>query len=1049
LTALSFLAGPHHAQLPHQAHPLKQQEQLYFRHLTRDSGLPSGNVRWITCDFLGYMWIATDNGVVRYDGTEMKLFQYIPGSDHSIVESAATVILESIDSMLWIGTKNGISVYNPFRDSFSNFQFNPGEPNSFPGDWVLSIYDDHAGNIWIGTDKGLIRTDPHATSFQLYRLHTSDDHIARENLVRWVNRISNDPRDHSRLLLATRGGLLLFDKETGTIIKDYDQGTDHLYRCEAMFIDEDFILWTGEWDTGLKKFDLTTVEWEVFNPPGEPNLNILGITEKNREELWLGTVNMGVGIFNKADRTFQFFSNRPEAPKSVISDWVQGDFYKDEEGVIWVPTPNGISISDPFYRSFTYYVLPSGITKVYDFYRDFDNNRLYVAGAGAPGLQVWDEAKGKWLVFPPESGKPRKIIIHRLLKDSIGILWLATSHGLYYIEKNGSVMKEYRDEEGLKLTMKDQFLHGLMEDNSGNLWVGSRFEGIFRIHSDRLNFTRYEYDPSDPGSLTLSKDYMAIHEDRQGRIWFGHYNGITVFDPVQERFMENINDSLIHNGIRRGVIWGIAEDTLGRIYLSIEKEGLLRVEENEPDVFTFKLFHLNHGLSDLNLFDIARDPYGDLWIINEGVTRFNPYSETFQVFDARNGLHDNKSWGDKIYIDREGNLFLTAIEGYEVNNIYDLNITPGITHLHLEPLEINGMITTEGVRAAYSGEITLAAGQNNLTFHYKAICFRDADQVKYAYMLEGFDHDWTLAGNDNEARYTNLRHGEYTFVVRAFHRGEMFPGEKTLVLTIHPYFWQTAWFIAIASLFVVVILITVYLLRIRQIRKKERMMAEFQKKLAESEMQALRAQMNPHFIFNSLNSINNFILKNETEAASDFLTKFSRLVRQVLNNSKNKLVSLEDELTALQLYLELEQLRFNNKFDFEIIKDRKIDAESAMVPPLLIQPYVENAIWHGLMHKDGAGSIVIAVELSDGHLKFTIEDNGIGRKKAMEYKSKFGVKKQSVGMKITRDRIEMLNEMYRINTELRVIDLENPDGSAAGTRIEMNIPLINRNLISP
>ncbi|NJO90167.1 MAG: histidine kinase [Chloroflexia bacterium] len=158
-------------------------------------------------------------------------------------------------------------------------------------------------------------------------------------------------------------------------------------------------------------------------------------------------------------------------------------------------------------------------------------------------------------------------------------------------------------------------------------------------------------------------------------------------------------------------------------------------------------------------------------------------------------------------------------------------------------------------------------------------------------------------------------------------------------------------------------------------------------------MQALRAQMNPHFIFNSLNSINNFILKNESEQASEFLTKFSRLVRQVLQNSRNKLVSLEDEFSALKLYIELEQVRFDNKFQYEIICDNYLDTNLVLIPPLLIQPYVENAIWHGLMHKETNGSITVKVYQEEEKLFFIIADDGIGRKKAAEYKSKFGMRK--------------------------------------------------------
>ncbi len=210
-------------------------------------------------------------------------------------------------------------------------------------------------------------------------------------------------------------------------------------------------------------------------------------------------------------------------------------------------------------------------------------------------------------------------------------------------------------------------------------------------------------------------------------------------------------------------------------------------------------------------------------------------------------------------------------------------------------------------------------------------------------------------------------------------------------------------------------------------------------KATELEIQALRAQMNPHFIFNSLNSINRFILQNNKEQASEYLTKFSKLVRLILQNSNASLITLESELEALQLYLELESLRFNHRFNFKISVDDEIDAEVLMVPPLIIQPYAENAIWHGLMHKPDIGNLEIEIKEEENFLQIRISDDGIGRKKAAELKSKSATTHKSMGVKITKDRIAMMNE--KGNKEAVVInDLVHPDGSAAGTEVIIKIP---------
>lgn len=223
---------------------------------------------------------------------------------------------------------------------------------------------------------------------------------------------------------------------------------------------------------------------------------------------------------------------------------------------------------------------------------------------------------------------------------------------------------------------------------------------------------------------------------------------------------------------------------------------------------------------------------------------------------------------------------------------------------------------------------------------------------------------------------------------------------------------------------------------------------EFNKRLLQIEMRALRAQMNPHFIFNVLNSIKLYMVQNDAKTAANYLTKFSKLIRLILNNSQSQMIMLEDELKALKLYIEIENFRFNNKFDYKIEIANNIDEEFVELPPLILQPYVENAIWHGLLHKkDERGLLQIKIELlekdTEEMLLFTIEDNGIGREKAAEMKSNTARKAQhkSVGMDLTRDRIEMTNQFYGINATVKIVDLEKENGDAAGTKVVLTLPV--------
>jgi LytS/YehU family sensor histidine kinase len=225
--------------------------------------------------------------------------------------------------------------------------------------------------------------------------------------------------------------------------------------------------------------------------------------------------------------------------------------------------------------------------------------------------------------------------------------------------------------------------------------------------------------------------------------------------------------------------------------------------------------------------------------------------------------------------------------------------------------------------------------------------------------------------------------------------------------------------------------------------KKKRNEADFRQKIAETQMQALRAQMNPHFIFNSLTSIENFIMRNDKLQASDYLNKFAKLIRMILDSSSAELVRFSKDLEALQLYIELEQVRFDNKFTFKNVIDPALISNDYSVPPLLIQPYVENAIIHGLAASTAYNlQLCVSAEVSGDYIIYTIEDNGIGRKQSAEYKQQNRPLHKSRGMNITEQRISIFNQQKNANGEVSITDLYHDNGEPAGTKVQMRIKAI-------
>jgi tetratricopeptide (TPR) repeat protein len=251
---------------------------------------------------------------------------------------------------------------------------------------------------------------------------------------------------------------------------------------------------------------------------------------------------------------------------------------------------------------------------------------------------------------------------------------------------------------------------------------------------------------------------------------------------------------------------------------------------------------------------------------------------------------------------------------------------------------------------------------------------------------------------------------------------------------------QRNYYLIGGALILMIVFAVISRLRYKRKRDEQQLQADFKKQLAQAETKALRAQMNPHFIFNSLNSINSFVIEQKHEIASDYLIKFSKLIRLILDNSRSETISLDKELETLKLYVILESARFDNKFKCVYKISEEVNTNSIMIPPMLLQPFVENAIWHGLMQKEGEGTITVEIKKQDEEfLNISIIDDGIGREKAAQLKSKSATH-TSHGLKVTSQRIDMMNKLNSTGAQVRIFDLKDDQGHAMGTKVELIIP---------
>jgi sensor histidine kinase YesM len=291
-------------------------------------------------------------------------------------------------------------------------------------------------------------------------------------------------------------------------------------------------------------------------------------------------------------------------------------------------------------------------------------------------------------------------------------------------------------------------------------------------------------------------------------------------------------------------------------------------------------------------------------------------------------------------------------------------------------------------------------------------------------------------GTQRSINLNNLPADTYTIQLRAIGKPGIEKNAAVLVEILSPL-WQRKWFISLVVVVLGVGAYMLYLNRIKRIRQK----ANLDKLLAETEMKALQAQMNPHFVFNSLNSIGEMILNNENKDASHYLSKFARLIRITLDQSSQAMVSLRNTLDYLERYLEMEHIR-NSYFTFHIVVDGALDIDETFVPPMLLQPFIENAIWHGVSAQRKNIHIQINFRKASGCLVCTIDDNGVGLHQSMPLRSGNGLAHQPVGIANIQNRIRLLNEKYDMHCELHILDKKDiPGTTETGTRVTLQLPL--------
>jgi sugar lactone lactonase YvrE/anti-sigma regulatory factor (Ser/Thr protein kinase) len=450
------------------------------------------------------------------------------------------------------------------------------------------------------------------------------------------------------------------------------------------------------------------------------------------------------------------------------------------------------------------------------------------------------------------------------------------------------------------------------------------------------------------------------------------------------------------------------------------------------------------GLPDNYILDLASDKEGKLWIAStKGVTRMqkNPQQKwahrDFEINEAGKVVSLSFS---KFSTDVAGNIWMNLQDELLVFDLKKTEIAPVKNNVVIEKVLLYDRYTdwssltdsVEGYRRLPVDPV-LKHNQNTLSIAFNGLQFGDNSLLEYSYRLHPLDSVWSTPTASNIVSFYQLAPGSYRFEVRSHIKGFDWSEPAIFSFIIKKPFWETWWLRLMIIFMASAIIFLLFRFRLRQLKTK----AAIENQLRELEMKALKAQMNPHFIHNALNSIQSLIINHRSDEASHYISKFAKLLRQVLENADKNLISLDKELYSLQLYVDLEKLRMDMDIDYSEQVDENIIVSEIKIPPLILQPFVENALWHGLSNKEGDKKIMVSITGKENWIICEITDNGVGRKKAAESSKPFPEGSFSKAVTITTQRLADFNQSPATEP-VSFIDLEN-NSKPAGTTVIIRI----------
>ena len=997
-------------------------------------GLKSYNLIDIDTDSKGIIWVSTIEGVYQHQGTNFQnLNSMVENSPFDDPIETTGIYIDNKDRM-WITTvENGLLMYNIPTNNLKHYD------DLIDGKVRMSdlrVYGLHVLNDSIirftSHTHGLIDYNPNQHNFKLIEVFTDSLQLKKHNgFQRMLRPILTKEHTEVKNWYASLSGMVHYDEKRDSFIY-YRNGGEIGVRKAV--VDSDSIAWFVTYGLGLYSFDLRTKHFENYRCFEGENWShgclTGGSIEIYNDSTLILDSNDKLYFFNKNDKTFVRFNSIIHYGlwSGITSNmkWINGELWQ-------------ASYSSGLYRHF---VDDHGVRSIFasrwidEVY--FDKERERYISVSLPNLITLHNKKThKEIRIPNTWLNEGQDFVEGVTIDDNDNFWIVTSTKvLLYNEKTGEIESPF--DEIFAPVMKEISFRNIEKNPNGTIWISSYSGTIFTF--DPITMEHKFYGGTTKGSIPLEYHYRTRFEQftDDGYVWYSAQDGIIGISPYDNnhKFCKNLIDRKTNLPVniispsfginKRGkVIFGSSTRAMYIVDVDSLNGGFIdhiELEASIPDL------SINHIKIDDNETILVSTKKG-LIQINSKTNFVELYGDTHRLFDIR-----------KLQIQDGKFPIAIAHDRFLIINPEELKPFPGKSNIQLQNVEIDAkeLLNMDGSFLKNGDKISLGPNDNFLRFQFNDFNYVSQKQKTYAIKIEGLHDEWIELKERSEFGISGFPGGDSEVMVKSKLQFAKEYSEPIKLLTVHvtPPLIHRKEFWAFCAGLLLLLFYLGYRYRLSQLKEKQNLMIAFNKQLAETEMKALRAQMNPHFLFNVLNAIKLNVQKNQQEDAIDFITDFSKLIRSVLQNSGKKRITLEEELHTLELYVKIERKRFSTSFNYDFTIDESINTKQITIPPMLLQPYVENAIWHGILHKiEGNGEIKINTHRVENSIVIEISDNGIGRDQANKLKLKSAQRTKSMGMQITKDRMAISNKLSSDHIDVKIVDLYDESGESSGTKV--------------